>query len=454
MGTPTRCSNRGVEALGAALVDLCLEAAPQADVAMLLGNRDSLPVSFRIKGERREVQVVHARRSPWTHPRHFLPVIVFMSALHRLAPTGGLKSAIEERVPWIKAVAQADFVGDIRGGDSFSDIYGLRRFLSGFVLAWTVILIRGKIVQLPQTYGPYRKPLARLLARYLLKRSTVIIARDKASQKIARDFVGPGREVLLSPDVAFALETVRPACIDLEPAVRDKIVPITPPLTVDVSTSLGSSDAPLLAAAARPSSSCHVIGLNINGLMYFGGYSRKNMFGLKLDYPVFLRELITALLQEHDGELWIIPHTYGVPGSVESDPDASRRLRDQLAAAQRSRVRLVTREYDCHELKGVIGECSFVIGSRMHACIAALSQGIPCVGIAYSMKFRGVFETVGMQDWVVDGRTATDRAAVARVLELYRRRDEVRTTLAERADAARVELRAVFRRLMAGCASS
>jgi polysaccharide pyruvyl transferase WcaK-like protein len=441
MGTPIRCPNRGVEALGVALVNLCLEAAPQADVAMLLGNRDSLPVSIRVKGERREVEVVHVRSSPRTHPRHFLPIILFMSVLHRLAPTRALKSAIEERVPWVKAVAQADFVGDIRGGDSFSDIYGLGRFLSGFVLQWTVIVIRGKIVQLPQTYGPYRKLPARLLARYLLKRSTVIVARDKTSQKVARDFIDPGREVLLSPDVAFALETVRPASIDLEP-------------DADLSTSLSTSDAPVLAKAARPPSSCHVIGLNINGLMYFGGHTRKNMFGLTLDYPVFVRELITALLQEHHGELWIIPHTYGVPGSVESDPDAGRRVRDQLGPALRSRVRVVTREYDCHELKGVIGECGFFVGSRMHACIAALSQGIPCVGVAYSRKFHGVFETVGMQDWVVDGRTATGDAAVARVLELYRQQDEVRTSLAERADAARAELRAVFRRLMEGCATS
>ena len=47
--------------------------------------------------------------------------------------------------------------------------------------------------------------------------------------------------------------------------------------------------------------------------------------------------------------------------------------------------------------KAVIGQCDFFIGSRMHACIAALSQGVPCVGVAYSMKFAGVFDTVGME---------------------------------------------------------
>ena len=65
---------------------------------------------------------------------------------------------------------------------------------------------------------------------------------------------------------------------------------------------------------------------------------------------------------------------------------------------------IVDREYDQHEIKGVIGMCDFFVGSRMHACIGALSQGIPCVGVAYSMKFRGVFESVGVADWVVDSR--------------------------------------------------
>ena len=40
----------------------------------------------------------------------------------------------------------------------------------------------------------------------------------------------------------------------------------------------------------------------------------------------------------------------------------------------------------------------------MHACIAALSQGIPAFGIAYSDKFRGVFESVGAANLVADPR--------------------------------------------------
>ena len=142
-----------------------------------------------------------------------------------------------------------------------------------------------------------------------------------------------------------------------------------------------------------------------------------------------------------------MPHTFAPPGDVESDQDASRRLRESLPVGLQARVRIVAAEYDQHEIKGVIGGCDFFIGSRMHACIAALSQGVPCVGVAYSMKFEGVFASVGMGEWVVDGRAVPDAQAVARIVDLYRKRDEVREGLGRRADEARAELRAVFQRV-------
>jgi len=111
-------------------------------------------------------------------------------------------------------------------------------------------------------------------------------------------------------------------------------------------------------------------------------------------------------------------------------------------------VRIVVREYDQHEIKGVIGQCDFFIGSRMHACIAALSQGVPCVGIAYSMKFQGVFDSDGMHGWVVDAREATEAQAITRIIELYRMRDSVRGDLDRNADDARRRLNEIFRRLI------
>jgi polysaccharide pyruvyl transferase WcaK-like protein len=339
-----------------------------------------------------------------------------MSVLHRLVPLAGVRAAIARSIPWIKTVAEADLVGDVRGGDSFTDIYGLKGFLLSSLMVWTVLLVKGTIVQFPQTFGPYRSPLARWLARFLLKRSSVIIARDEPSRVLAQELAGSERKVLLCPDVAFRLESTRPERIVLDPPLSGGIPP-------------------------------GIIGLNVNGLMYNGGHTRNNMFGLKLDYTAFLPALVKALLAEHPGELWLVPHTY-TSGHVESDNEASEKLRDRLPPELRRRVRLVTAPYDQHEFKWIIGQCDFFVGSRMHACIAALSQGVPCVGVAYSKKFAGVFASVGMEEWVVDGRSSEPDEAVSRVLSLYRQRDGVRRELLQRADQARQRLVELFQQLV------
>lgn len=423
MGTPVSSGNRGVLALGSALSGLCVQAAPGGEVFLLLANRDSRPVNFRLGGESVAVPVVNARMSPVASPREQMLVILFLSLAYRLIPLVWVRRVLRRCSPWIDAVASADVVGDVRGGDSFSDIYGLQRFVLAFLPVWSVLLIRGTMVQFPQTYGPFRSPVARWLGRFILRRSSVIVARDTRSQAVAQEMVGPAREVRLSPDVAFSLEVVRPERVQTDPPVAGGV-----PLGV--------------------------VGLNVNGLMWHGGYTRDNMFGLQMDYAGFLKTLVPALLRQHSGEVWLVPHTFAAPGHVESDQDASRALRDALPADLQARVRIVTREYDQYEIKGVIGQCDFFIGSRMHACIAALSQGVPCVGVAYSMKFAGVFDSVGAGEWVVDGRSIGNEEALARVLDLYGRREALRGPLSEASAAARGRLQSVFSELMAASADA
>lgn len=415
MGASLTSPNRGVAALGVSLIGLCVRAAPRARIKLLAGHHTAEQLRISIDGNEHTVAVVNCRLSPRSKLHDHLVCIVFLSVLFRHCPS--LRPSILSSNKWIRAIADSDLVGDVRGGDSFSDIYGLTGFLQGFLMAWTVLLVKGDLVQFPQTFGPYKTPLARWLARYLLRRSSAVIARDRQSQAVARELLrGEGKEVLLSPDVAFSLEASRPRHVVLDPPAQEM-------------------------------SDIAIVGLNVNGLMYNGGYTRKNMFGLTLDYASFLTSLAIAILRESTGELWLIPHTFASAGHVESDPEACRKLKVSLPLELQARVRIVDAEYDAHEIKGVIGLCDFFIGSRMHSCIAALSQGVPCVGVAYSMKFHGVFESVGMEDWVVDGRKASNQEAVNRVLALYRDRDSVRARLTKHADEARASLAETFRRL-------
>ncbi len=418
LGAAIGIGNRGVSALGASTIRLVSECHPGAQVSLLIGDRNAGTRRITLFGVPTEIPVVNYRWSPKA-PLH-LQVwwILLLSIVHRLIPLRAVRSAVVRGNPWIRAVTEADVVADIRGGDSFSDIYGVKRFVLGSLPALAVIILRGSIDFLPQTYGPFQHARSRALARYILRRARRIFARDAEGPVAVRALVGDHPPVTVCADVAFCLEPIRPATPDIQPPL-----PSTRPATL--------------------------IGINVNGLMFNGGYTRANMFGLKLDYPDFLRRLTAALLKDPATHLLFVPHTFAPPESVESDPEASRRVIREIPESLRSRVHLVSHDYDQHGIKGVIGLCDFFIGSRMHACIAALSQGIPCVGMAYSKKFLGVFESVGMREGILDGREVDAAGAVEGVLTRLKARAASQETLRSRVPAAQDHLRETFREMLA-----
>lgn len=94
---------------------------------------------------------------------------------------------------------------------------------------------------------------------------------------------------------------------------------------------------------------------------------------------------------EHGAQLLFIPHV------IERNPNNN----DQIACQQviqRIRapgpVRLIAGEPSASELKAIIGQCQLLVGARTHATIAAMSQGVPTVSLAYSRKASGIMQQV------------------------------------------------------------
>ena len=129
MGASMATANRGVSALGSSLVKLLDESAPDAKSVMLIANRDSISFPVLVRGIWEEIPVVNWRQSPKARPMENIFVIAALSLTYRLLPFGRLRRVICGVCPWIRAVESANLVGDIRGGNSFSDIYGLKKFL-------------------------------------------------------------------------------------------------------------------------------------------------------------------------------------------------------------------------------------------------------------------------------------------------------------------------------------
>jgi polysaccharide pyruvyl transferase WcaK-like protein len=284
------------------------------------------------------------------------------------------------RIAW-----RSDAVIDIGAGDSFADIYGSGRLKRMFVMKFIAHLTGTPLVVAPQTIGPFSRPVSRALAKLSLRLSAIVASRDRLSSEAARD-LGVAARLIEASDVALRL-------------------PADPP-------------------PPRPSGGAVRVGINVSGLLMAGGYASKADLGLSVSYADLIRRLIGHFLAHPDGcEVHLVAHVIVPDGNMQAEDDyrACTRLAEEFAGAV-----LAPAFASPSEAKSYIAGMDFFTGARMHACIAALSAGVPVVPMAYSRKFRGLFGSLGY-DWTVDCTSETDEAIFGKITEAY----ESRTRLAE-----------------------
>lgn len=403
LGASFDTGNLGVSALAESSIKIILNRWPDAEV-ILLGMGSTGEHCLKLSGREIRVRIVRMRFCKNMFLRSHFCVLLLNAILLKLLPFRRFRSLLSAINPYVKTLVETDKVFDITGGDSFSDIYGLRRFLIfGFLQKWLVTLFGKELILLPQTYGPFKRSITRLMAKSVLKRASVIYARDTESVEYVQALLGNhivNGKLRFMPDVAFVLDSHEPETIDIG-----------------------------ILNGNRKKESI-VVGFNISGLLFNGGYTQENMFGLKTNYRELINSVVDVLMKDERLLVLLLPHVVTPCSAVEDDPNACRQLYDELSEKYPGRIFLTQGQYNQNEIKYIIGLCDFFIGSRMHACIAALSQSIPAVGIAYSKKFHGVFESIGLGDCVADAYRCSKKTELLSIVEAaFEKRDQTRIHL-------------------------
>lgn len=235
-----------------------------------------------------------------------------------------------------------DCVIDTRAGDSFADIYGIPRLrqicqMAEFVKACGVPLVLG-----PQTVGPFTSRRGKFLGTISLRRANMVMVRDSASYQTSARL---GR----SPDV----------------------------LTTDV----------VFAMEQPESENSRDVLLNVSGLLW-----ASDDHGPAAEYQNTIRRLICGLQDRHR-EVTLLSH---VLDSVllDNDEPTARQLSEEFGLEH-------VVPTDLTHLRSIVMGANLVVGSRMHACLNALSVGTPTIPLAYSRKFRPLLADLGWRN-VVD----------------------------------------------------
>ena len=257
LGASFDTGNLGVSALAESSIKVILCRWPDAEITLIGCGYTPRQDQISAMGREMCIKTLPIRFSKNIFlPYHFLMFMLY-GLLVKMLPRLWLKEALANRSKYFKILFEADLVLDVTGGDSFSDVYGFRRFFLGFMRKWLIIFLGKKLVLLPQTYGPFKKRLSRLMTRYILRRADIVYSRDKNGIEIVKNLLNKhcvSGQVRFAPDVAFVLDAQKPENINL-----------------------GS----FYKAVTEHSI---VVGLNISGLLFNRNYTQDNMFGLRTDY--------------------------------------------------------------------------------------------------------------------------------------------------------------------------
>ena len=345
-------------------------------------------------------------------PRAFRGAVWLAQALTELAAAtaaqllgvAGRRLARQLLSSRMRRFAEADIVLDLNGDIFPSDVHPARTLLHAIRVA-TLGRLGVPVVEFVSSPGPFDTRFRRLVSRLAFSRVSAFANREELSSELV------ARLGVRAPVVSVAC----PAWL-LQP--------------VDEATSDRLLAAEGLDPSRRPLVGVTLAGYNLESQRT---WTRPKHFRDLERYLPALRWLLDDL----GASLMLLPHVYRQNPFVHGselingpDHDILKNVRNALGVERYgNRVLLVEGKYNSAEAKGMIGRCDFFLSGRVHAAVAALSQGVPTVLLAYGHKHRGFARVVGQERFVFDGR---DPGALVRLVEeAWRDRAAISASLRE-----------------------
>lgn len=255
-----------------------------------------------------------------------------------------------------RTIKNVKLVAAINGGDGLTDIYGeywLNYRLPEMNLA---IELGIPFVVLPQTIGPFLDEHQKERILSILRKADKIYVRDT---NFINELEKNRLPYIKSNDLSYYMAPT--------------------PFPIDVQ---------------KP-----CVGINVSGLAYSNRFGK--LAGEFDSYPKLMTALV-RMFQSKRYHVYLIPHAYNVakPETNNDDMVSTREFYEQLE--DKSNVHFIDLDLLSPQIKYLISQMDFFIGTRMHANYAAIFTGTPVFGLAYSYKFKGAFENNGIMNRTIE----------------------------------------------------
>jgi colanic acid/amylovoran biosynthesis protein len=275
--------------------------------------------------------------------------------------------------PWrapLRIMSESDLQVCVGGGylRAKKDTVSTLMLLLLFHQIWLARTLGKPVMLYAQSFGPYPKRIQYKLAAAGLRYATLILVREANSRDLlARMGLADGH-VIQVPDSAFLFSP--DLCFDPWPLIGER--------------QSGEQIVGVTARAWLPGAGQHA-------------------------YERAMAEFIDRLSRGPGVKVVVIPQ---VTATEQNDDDrvVGRRIRELIGSD--SNVVFVEQQLTHYEIKAVFACLDYLVGTRFHSVIFALTAGVPALAIEYEHKTSGIMRDLGLEDWVLHIEDVTaDRLA-------------------------------------------
>lgn len=123
-------------------------------------------------------------------------------------------------------------------------------------------------------------------------------------------------------------------------------------------------------------------------------------------------EMMEKYIEEENAYFVFVPQVTVYNGD---DTIVAKKIKIKLSEKNKEKFIILEEDLSPVEIKALIGNFDYFIGTRMHSNIFATSTKIPTVAIAYEKKTNGIMNTVGLSNYVVEIDTITPTTLIEKV---------------------------------------
>lgn len=254
----------------------------------------------------------------------------------------------------------------VKGGGFIHSYGGLTSLYYIYFSLYHIILAQslGKSVYvMPNSFGPFKGPFVANIVKKVMSNCKLVTSRESISAKELSKLMN--KKIDVFPDLAFFLEKVNLG--DIKPTINN--IPFKEKSCVAITARpyrFPGHDNPVQAYSDYK-----------NALISFIKWLDRNGF-----YPVLV--VHTKAVRQHESDQMCISE---IAKEIEAECQFSIIDDDTL---------------DCRQLKAIYSQFDYIVGTRFHSIIFAMSEGVPGIAITYGgNKGNGIMRDMNLSEYAI-----------------------------------------------------